>query len=196
MAETQAQQAVDAVIRARRTVKAFTGAPVPRAQLMELFEAARWAPNHRMSEPWRFTVLEKPRIAALAAFLASEPAIAAVPDPVKGAAKIAKLLERLAGAGALVVAGWERAGDPAIDLEDHAAAAAAVQNLLLAAQARGIASYWSTTAALMHPRTLAWCGCDGAREGCLGWLWLGTPAETPAPPPRRPLEQRVRFLDG
>jgi nitroreductase len=189
-----AAASIDAVIRDRRTVKAFTGAPVPRALLMDLLELARWAPNHRLSEPWRFTVLEAAHIPRLVAFLRGEPAIAAVPDPAKGAAKLAKLVERLPEAGALIVATWVRAADPAIDLEDHAAASAAVQTLLLAAQSRGIASYWSTTAALMHPRTLAWCGVDGAREGCLGWLWLGTAAETPPVPPRRPLAERVRFL--
>ena len=44
-------------IRTRRTVKAFTPEPVPRDVLAELFELARWAPNHRLTAPWRFRVV-------------------------------------------------------------------------------------------------------------------------------------------
>ena len=44
-------------IRGRRTVKAFAPEPVPRERLDELFELARWAPNHKLTQPWRFRVL-------------------------------------------------------------------------------------------------------------------------------------------
>jgi nitroreductase len=182
------------VIHARRTVKSFSGAALPRPTLEGLLELARWAPNHRLSEPWRFYALDQPAIRALGAFLTATPEIAAVPDPAKGAAKLAKLLDRLPGAGWLIQVTWMRSPDPAIDLEDHAAAAAAVQNLLLAATAAGLGSYWSTTAALVHPLTLRWCGADPAREGALGVVWLGAATESPPPPPRRPLAERLRYV--
>jgi nitroreductase len=172
-------------IRSRRTIKAFTGAALPRSQVEELVAAACWAPNHRLAQPWRFRLLDQPAIARLGDFLKATPAIAAVPDPHKGAAKLAKLLDRLGSLGALVMVGWERAADPSIDLEDHAAAAAAVQNLCLAATAAGLGSFWSTNPALSHPLTLGWCGLDPARQGLLGAIWLGTPAESPEPPPRK-----------
>lgn len=178
---------VRTAIRSRRTVKAFAGAPLDRARVEALVEAACWAPTHRCAQPWRFRLLDREGIARLAAFLRATPAIAAVPDPAKGAAKLAKLLDRLDGVGAVVMAGWERAADPAIDLEDHAAAAAAVQNLLLAAQADALGSFWSTNPALSHPLTLAWCGLDPARHGFLGAIWLGVADEQPDAPPRRPL---------
>ena len=41
-------------IRTRRTVKAFRPDPVPREQLERILGAARWAPNHRLTQPWRF----------------------------------------------------------------------------------------------------------------------------------------------
>jgi len=182
------------IIHDRRTVKAFTGAPLAREKILTLLEATRWAPNHRLAEPWRFVVVSQDQYPKLAAFLKAEPSIAGFPDPEKGAAKLAKLLDRLPGAGAIIIATWVRAADPGIDFEDHAAAAAAVQNLLLAAEADGLASYWSTTAALMHAKTLHWCGIDTAKEACLGWIWLGTAGEHPPVPPRRPLTERVRFL--
>jgi len=117
-----------------------------------------------------------------------------VPDPAKGQAKLAKLRERLGTLGAMVFVTWVRAADAVIDLEDHAAASAAVQNLLLAATASGLGSFWSTNPALSHPETLRWLGADPAREGNLGCIWLGTAATTPPAPPRVALGDRLRFV--
>lgn len=185
---------VGRVIAGRRTVKRFTGAAVARPVLERLLALAPWAPNHRMHQPWRFAVLDQPAVARLGAFLRAEPAIAAWPDPAKAQAKLAKLLERLPQAGALIQTCWVRDADPGIDLEDHAAAAAAVEHILLGARASGLASYWSTGGPLAHPGTLRWCGFDPAREAHLGCLWLGVAAEDPPAPPRRPLAEVARFL--
>lgn len=180
-------------IRTRRTVKDFTGAPISRELLNDFCEQASWAPTHRLTQPWRFAVLDQPAIVRLSAFFMATPAIAAVPDPAKGAAKLAKLVERLPTLGAMIHATWVRDSNPAIDLEEHAAASAAVQNLLLAATAAGVGSFWSTNPALSHPLTQAWCGSDPSIEGFLGSLWLGIAAEQPLAPPRRPITSFVRY---
>ena len=140
-------------IRTRRTVKAYTGEAVPREALERWLDLACWAPTHRLTQPWRFAVLDQAAIRRLGDFLRGEPAIAAVPDPAKAAAKLAKLLDRLPTLGAMLQVTWVRDADPGIDLEEHAAAAAAVQNLLLAAHADGWAGFWSTTAALCSRRS-------------------------------------------
>lgn len=183
-----------AAIRSRRTVKDFTGAPLDRATLETLLDAARWAPTHRLSEPWRFAVLDQAAIARLSAWLPTQPQIRDTPDAAKGPAKLAKLLERLPTLGALINVTWVRSPNAEIDREDLAAAAAATQNLLLAATAAGIGSFWSTNPALGHPDTQRWCGSDPASEGFLGSLWLGIAKQQPPAPPRRPLSERVRWL--
>jgi nitroreductase len=43
-------------LRARRSIGKLDG-DVPEAELRELIELATWAPNHKLTEPWRFTVL-------------------------------------------------------------------------------------------------------------------------------------------
>ncbi|MBA3709786.1 MAG: nitroreductase family protein [Planctomycetes bacterium] len=187
---------VSRAIHARRTHKAFTGAAVDRATVELILENARWAPNHRLSQPWRFHALDQAAIRRLMAFLVATPGIAAVPDPAKGSAKLAKLLDRLPSAGALVQVTWVRASDPRIDLEDHAAVAAAIQNALLAATALGIATYWSTSAALVHPDTLRWCGVDTATQGAIGCIWLGHAKEVPPIPPRRGLNEVLYWVEG
>ena len=181
-------------IRSRRTVKSFTGAAVDRATLAHLLELVRWAPTHRLTQPWRCTVLDQAAIRRLGQFLQGEPQIAAVPNPEKGAAKLAKLLDRLPTLGAMVQVTWMRDANPGIDLEEHAAASAAVQNLLLGAEATGLGSFWSTNQALSHPRTLAWCGADPATEGFLGSIWLGVPADQPTAPPRTAVTAYTRWM--
>ena len=58
---------VEAGIRTRRTHKRFGADPVPREVLAELLELARWAPNHHLTEPWRFRVLGPESLARHAA---------------------------------------------------------------------------------------------------------------------------------
>jgi nitroreductase len=56
---------VEEAIRSRRTHKAFAPEPVPRELLDELLELARWAPNHHLTNPWRFRVLGPGALARL-----------------------------------------------------------------------------------------------------------------------------------
>ena len=48
---------LEEAIRGRRTHKVFESEPVPREVVEQLLELARWAPNHFVTEPWRFRVL-------------------------------------------------------------------------------------------------------------------------------------------
>lgn len=182
------------LVARRRTIKAFDGSPVERATLERLLDLARWAPTHRMHQPWRFAVLDQAAVRRLMAFLQAEPAIAAFPDPQKAQAKLAKLLERLPQAGALIQTCRVRHADPGIDAEDAAAVACAVEHILLGATAAGLAGYWSTTPALAHEATLRWCGFDPAREAHVGCLWLGRAAEHPPAPARKPLAEVARWI--
>jgi len=102
---------LDELIRTRRTQKAYEPAPVDRATLDELFELARWAPNHHLTNPWRFRVLGPRALAALKA--AARPEAAA----------------KLDRAPTLVAASATQSGDPVADEEDFAAAAAASRTM-------------------------------------------------------------------
>src|ERR1700689_836067 len=101
---------IDTAIRTRRTHKAYGPEPVDRETLRELFELARWAPNHHLTNPWRFRVLG-PQARAL---LARE---AELDSPGS-----AKKLER---APTLIVAGVALQGDSTQQSEDLLAAAVA-----------------------------------------------------------------------
>ena len=117
-------------IRTRRTHKAYGPDPVDRGTLEELLELARWAPNHHLTNPWRFRVLGPEALARLKEAAGPEAA------------------GKLDRAPTLVVASATQSGDPVQDDEDLCAAAVATYIVLLAAHARGLAGYWRTPAVL------------------------------------------------
>jgi len=160
----------------RRTHKAFGPEPVPRETLLAILAAARFAPTHHMTEPWRFRVLGPGTLSSLKA-IAGE----------KEAAKLDR-------APTLVVATAVLTGDLVQDEEDVCAVAAAIELVLLAATERGYATYWRTPHVL---RTRPGRDAVGipAGERFLGLLHFGTAAREPAARERRPVEAYVAFLD-
>ena len=167
---------LDEVIRSRRTHKAYDPEPVDRGTLEELFELARWAPNHNLTNPWRFRVLGPQALAALKAAAGPEAAV------------------KLDRAPTLVAASALRSEDPVQDEEDFAAAAAATFILLLGAHARGLGGYWRTPAVLRTPEGRAACGIPDS-ERVLGLVHLGR-AKGPekAAPERAPLDDIRAYL--
>src|SRR4051812_42361152 len=166
---------VERAIRTRRTHKQFEPEPVPRKTVEELLELARWAPNHFLTEPWRFRVLGPETLERLIA--------AGAPNE----------REKLARSATLVVASAKVAGDEYQDHEDVLATACAVYIVLLAAHARGIASYWRTPRLLRSPGGRAAIGLPDD-ERFVALIHLGRP-KAPAPAkPRRPLDEYVAFL--
>jgi nitroreductase len=170
---------IDELIRTRRTHKAFGPDPVPRETLLELFELARWAPNHHVTDPWRFRVLGE---RAKAAF--KEAAEAAKPGSGS----------KLDRAPTLIVASVKQTGDAAQDHEDMLATAVASYIVLLAAHARGLAGYWRTVPVLETPAGRAAVGLPDD-ELPVGLLHLGDPRQEQRVPERAPVEEIAMFLD-
>lgn len=181
-------------ISTRRTVKAFEPTPLTRAELDELFESARWAPNHKLTQPWRFRVLgdsAKSELKRVAADVAASSAPDGADRELIGAVA-AKKLDR---APTLVTVSSVRNPDPVLDAEDYAATAVAAYLVLLTAHANGLAGYWRTPEALRDTAGTQAVGI-GAEEEVLGLLYLGRPSgELPAAPARATIDAFVTYLD-
>ncbi len=163
------------VIRSRRTHKAYAPEPVDPQTLDELFELARWAPNHNLTNPWRFRVLGPQALEGL--------------KKAAGPASAGKL-DR---APTLVAASVVQGGDEIADEEDFAAAACAVFIVLLGAHARDLAGYWRTPAVLREPAGRRACGI-AANERVLGLIHLGRARGSQRVPERAELDQIRLFL--
>lgn len=177
------------IFSSRRTIKAYTGAAVPRETVTALVEAACWAPNHRLTQPWRFAAIDRDGVARLHAFVQTPPVCEAV-----FAKKLPAICERLAACGAVVQVTCVLAGEAEQRREDRDATAAAVQNLLLSAHDAGLGAYWSTSPLMTHPEVLRWFGADPAGEAHVATVWLGVPAESPPAPRRRPVAEVLRWV--
>jgi nitroreductase len=166
---------IEDAIRTRRTIKAYDPTPVGRELLDELFELARWAPNHNLTNPWRFRVLGPEALSRLKE--------AAGPE---AAAKLDR-------APTLVVASAAQTGEPVQDEEDVAAATIAAYIVLLGAHERGLAGYWRTPEVLRTPEGRMAVGLP-EDERFLGLLHLGRGRQEKAPPERAAIDDFVAYL--
>jgi nitroreductase len=167
---------LEEAIRTRRTHKVYGSEPVDRALLDELLDLARWAPNHHLTNPWRFRVLGPQSLARL--------------KEAAGADAAGKL-DR---APTLVAVSVVQTGDAVSDEEDLCAAACAAYIVLLAAHGRGLAGYWRTPAVLRTPEGRAALGI-GDDERTIALLHLGPARQEQRPPERAPAEDVVAYLD-
>ncbi|HEX4521324.1 MAG TPA: nitroreductase [Gaiellaceae bacterium] len=167
---------VEAAIRTRRTHKAYEREPVDRQTVEELLELARWAPNHHLTEPWRFRVIGPDTFDRLVA---------------AGAPTEASKLGR---APTLVVASAALTGDEYQNREDLLATACAVYAVLLSAHARGLASYWRTPALFETEAAREILGFE-PNEEFVALIHLGQPATTPEAKERKAIEEYTTFLD-
>jgi nitroreductase len=169
---------LEEAIRTRRTHKAFRNDPVEPAVLDELFELARWAPNHHVTNPWRFHVLGPQTRDALMALAEARAPGSAV---------------KLARAPTLVAASAALSGDEAQDREDLLATAVAAYIVLLGAHARGLAGYWRTVPLLDDLAARALLALRES-ESPVGLLYLGWGVEEQRVPPRAPVSEIAHYL--
>ena len=168
---------LEEAIRTRRTHKAYVSEPIERETLEALFELARWAPNHHLTNPWRFRVLGPQALARLKA---------AVDDPV-AAAKFDRT-------PTLIVVSSTQTGDPVGDEEDMLATGTAAYLVLLAAHGRGLGGYWRTPDILRTPAGRAAVQVP-EDERVLGLLHLGRPRQERRAPERAPVHDVAIYLD-
>jgi len=167
---------VDEAIRGRRTHKAYRPQPVTREVLDELFELARWAPNHNLTIPWRFRVVGPNALERLKEVAGPEAAT------------------KLDRAPTLVVCSCALGDDDVQNEEDLHAAGVAAYIVLLGAHARGLAGYWRTPGILRERAGLEAVGVP-EDERFVGLIHLGYAAGEKPPPPRPSPGDAVTYLD-
>ena len=147
---------------------------MPKHLLDEAIDAATWAPNHHVTEPWHFYVVgseTKERCLDLCSDI-----VRAKKGDKASAFKRQSWSEK---PGWLVVT-CKRSQDELLQLENYAACCAAVQNLLLYLWKAGVGSKWTSGDITRDPRFLKIIGIDEAESFVVGLIWYGYPKLTPA----------------
>jgi len=169
---------ISEAIRTRRSIGKVTQEDIPVAQIEQILEAGTWAPNHRMTEPWRFFVLRGEGRKVLGEALA-DVALASFADPASPEAAAAAESARTKPMRApvvITVAVTPKEHEKVIELEEYGAVFAAIQNMLLEAHGLGLGAIWRTGAPTYHSKMNEHFGL-GSEDKVLGFIYLGAPVE-------------------
>ncbi|MCS6992446.1 MAG: nitroreductase [Anaerolineales bacterium] len=165
--------------------------PLPRALIEKLLDAGAQAPNHYKVRPWRFVVLTDSARERLGEVMA-ESFRARFPQVSEEA--LEKERAKPLRAPVIIAVGVEKPAEPKVDeIENLCAAAAACQNILLAAQAEGLGAIWRTGDAARDPKVKAFLGF-APDQHLIGLLYIGYPAQTPVKPQRPSFEDRTVWM--
>lgn len=166
------------LLRSRRTVHQYRPEPIPNGCIGRALAAAIAAPNHRMTEPWRFRrVGPTTRDQLLAVYLEIKTNRAgSLTDEQEE-----RLRNKFTSAADLLVVSHVRNDDHAIAREDYAAVACAVQNLMLSLHAEGVGTKWTTGAVTRDMRTYDLTEVNFDDERIEGFIWVGMAADGDKP---------------
>lgn len=171
--ETQELREFGEVLRGRRTINLFLQTPVPDALVKEAIEVAMWAPNHHVSEPWKFYRLGHESIARALDLI--QDIVTAKKGAKAGEFKAKNWSEK---PGWLVVS-CRKSADSLMQKEDYAACCAATQNFLLYLWKAGVGSKWTTGDITLDPRFFDIVGMNSDEEFVVSLIWYGYPKLTP-----------------
>lgn len=177
------QDAVAKVVRSRRTIHLFKPEPVPSQEhILEALDLARWAPNHYLTEPWRFYLLGRETAEAIARLNARQ--VAESRGESAGDAKLQRWIQ---------IPGWmvvtcKRSEDERRQREDYAACCCAVQNVQLVLWSKGIGTKWTTGSVTRSREFFEILDIDPNEERLVSMLWYGYAEEVPSPK-RKPVKE-------
>ena len=179
-------------IESRRSTKQFASRPVRRAELERLLEAAVRAPNHRLTQPWRFYVLGPEARRAYGAALGARKA-KRLEDPDAARQVVEKVERSHEALPAMLAVSVVLDENPEIREEDYAATFMAIQNLALAAVDAGLGTHLKTGAVMEDPRAREAVGvAEGERIVAI--VEIGEPASTPEAKERKPASELTTWL--
>jgi nitroreductase len=186
--------AIEAIQR-RTSIRRFRPEPVPRDLIERLLECAIRAPNHKLTEPWRFAVLLGEARARFAEIRAKHRLKRfADPQSTEAVAGAEKVRRESLDTPAFIVVMCAGSPDEITREEDYAATMMGVANLMTAAESLGLGTYLKTGGVMREPLLAKLVGLE---EGfrVVGVVSLGYPAEPETPRRRRPAAELTRWVD-
>jgi nitroreductase len=187
--------AIEAIQR-RTSVRRFRPDPVPRDTIAQLLACAVRAPNHKLTEPWRFAVLTGGAVTRLAELRARH-RLKRYTDPGSDEAQAGadKVRRETAATPAFIVVMCAQHPDELTREEDYAAAMMATANLITASESLGLGTYLKTGGIMRDPELASLAGLDPGFR-IVAVVSLGYPDASEQPRRRRPVEEVTRWVDS
>ncbi len=186
---------VEALIKSRRSFfpAQLTGKVLEDEKVWSWLQNARWAPTHKLTEPWRFKVFAGDAKQGFCDFI-REQHLHKISDHAKLQKKLGKLdlLEHKVSH----IIGIVMELNPKVDIpemEEVAAVSCAVQNLYLSMSAYGIGGYWSTGLYTFTDEMKEYLGLN-EHSKCMGFMIIGEPSDIQLESPRKPIEDMVDWM--
>lgn len=186
---------INRLIKNRRSIfpKLYSGEPVPREVIENMLENANWAPTHKFTEPWRFTVFSGNGIKELAEFQSTMYRARAEAQGTFDESKYQKLRTKPMLASYIIAIGMKRDGEKRIpEMEEIAAVSCAVQNMYLTATAYGVGCYWSTGGVTFWEEAKPFFDL-GKEDRLMGFLFVGMPKSGKFSSKRGPWNAKVNW---
>jgi len=181
------------IIKARRSIfpPQYIDCEIDDRIIKDILANANWAPNHKLTEPWRFKVLKGEAKGRLGDFMASKYKCECTGDRFLEK-KYQKLLSNPRRAAAIILICMQRDAEERLpEWEELAAVSMAVQNMWLTSHAHGIGAYWSSPAFIDKMDEFVDLNSG---EKCLGIFYMGYYEESPAMPQRDTIESKVEWV--
>jgi nitroreductase len=184
-----------AAVKQRTSVRRFRPDPVPRELVEELLECAVRAPNHKLTQPWRFAVIGG-RAKEQYASIRARHRLKRFTDPSSPEASAAaeKVRREALDTPVHIVAMTMVSADEITREEDYAATMMAIANLIIAAESLGLGTYLKTGGVMDDPGLAELLGVP-VNCRVVGLISLGYPVELEPPRRRKPAAELTRWLD-
>ena len=189
-------QELNQLIQSRRSTKPrlYNGKQIPDQLIWQILENANWAPNHGLTQPWRFKVFTADGLEKLANFQA-DLYEQLTPKEKFSSEKYERMKTNLLKSSHVIIICMKRQiSEKIIEIEEIEAVACSVQNMALTAAAYKICSFWGS-GGITYTEELKKFLNLGEKDRCLGYLYLGY-SDTPTTISRRtPIAEKVEWFD-
>lgn len=183
-------------IRFRRSIfpKMYSGEQVPEEVIKEMLENANWAPTHKFTEPWRFTVFSGDGLRKLADHLAETYKKHAEANNEFDSIKHEKFKTKALLCSHVISLGMKR-NSSIPEFEEVSAVACAAQNMMLTASSHAVGCYWTTGGFQFYDEAKYFFGLE-QEDKLLGFLFIGIPKKDLKAPKgfRKPIEDKVQWV--
>ena len=189
---------VNRAIETRQSIGRVRQDPVPRELVEKILESSVHAPNHKMTEPWRFHVFigkGRGEFARARAELARLQATAEGEEEEFTAGRISRERKKAFRAPVMIAVISKGGRDEVETLENYAACAAAVQNMQLTAHSLGLATIWRTGTFAYHPYMRDFFELE-ENDKIVAYLYLGYSDMSERPRRREPASSKTVWHEG
>jgi nitroreductase len=180
------------LLQRRRSIKRFTDRPVTRAEIEQLLAAAVLAPNHRLTEPWRFYVLGPDAREGYGRALGVRKA-KKIEDPEAARTMRERVAAEHRALPCMIAIAVVKNENQEIADEDYAATMMGVHNLALTAVELGLGTAIRTGGVMGDDAARAAAGV-AENERIIAIVNVGEPAETPGGPKKTPASEFTRWV--